>query len=101
SLKTVVLQNPEKQDLGGRGNLANLVEDDRSSIGHFKTTSLSPDGPGERPFFMAEKLTFEKVLRIRGAIGDDKGFVLPVAVKMDRSGDQLLSGAAFTLNEDG
>src|SRR4030042_4332094 len=99
-LKTMILQDPKEQDLGGRRNLANFIEEDRSPISHFKPANLSPDGPGERPFFMTEEFTFQQVLRIGRTISDDKGFVLPIAVEMNCPGDQLLSCSAFPLDED-
>src|SRR4030042_84040 len=99
-LQTMILQDPKEQDLGGRRYLANFIEEDRSPISHFKPTNLSPDGPGERPFFMTEEFTFQQVLRIGRTISDDKGFVLPVAVEMNCPGDQLLSCSAFPLDED-
>ena len=100
-LKTMILQDPKEQDLDGRRNLANFIEEDRSPISHFKPANFSPDGPGERPFFMTEEFTFQQVLRIGRTISDDKGFVLAMAIEMNRPGDQLFSCAAFPLDENG
>src|SRR4030042_2660012 len=99
-LKAVILQDPKQEDLGGRGNLTNLIEENRPSIGQFKPSDLSPDGPGESTFFMTEEFTLQKVLIIGRTIGDDKGFVFPVTVEINRPGDQLFSRTAFPLDEN-
>ena len=100
-LKAVILQDPKKQDLCGRGDLTNFVKEDRPPVCHFKPADFSPDGAGERPFFMTEELAFQKVLRIGRAVSDDKGSVFSMTVEMNRPGDQLFSCTAFTLDEDG
>ena len=50
---------------------------------------------------MPEEVAFEQVRRQRTRIDDDEGGAGTVAVLMDGPCDQLFSGPAFTLNENG
>ena len=50
---------------------------------------------------MAEKFAFQKILGHRGAIDLDVGFVLALALFVQRAGDDFLARAAFTFDQDG
>ncbi len=49
---------------------------------------------------MAEQLRLEKVFVQGGAVHLDEGSIFPLAVAMDRLGDQLLAGAGLSEDED-
>src|SRR5690606_15190906 len=56
-------------------------------------------GTCERPFFMSEELAFEQLFGNRSAIDRDETAVLPWALCMQRAGNQLFAGPAFSQNQ--
>ena len=49
---------------------------------------------------MAKQFAFKELSRDRGAVERDERFTKARTVEVDRPGDQLLTSAAFTVNEN-
>jgi hypothetical protein len=56
ALKFALLKYAQQGDLGLRGNVANLIQQDRSSIGQFKTAPVPLTSPGEGAFLVAKHI---------------------------------------------
>ncbi len=64
--------------------------------------SLAPVGGScKSALLVAEELAFDQVLRDRGAIDLDIGFVAPRAVAVEFPRDHLFAGSAFARDQDG
>ena len=58
-------------------------------------------GSGEGAFLMAKQLAFQEIFRNGPAINGNKRALLPQAVSMNGAGDQALSSAALSGDENG
>jgi hypothetical protein len=56
TVKFALLQHTQQGDLGVSRNIADLVEENRATIGQLKSAQTSFSSPRKRSFFMAEKL---------------------------------------------
>src|SRR5690606_20115237 len=59
-----------------------------------------PDRSGEGALLVTEHLGLEQVRRNRPAIDRDERLVVPLALGVDRAGDELLAGAALPEDQD-
>ena len=66
------LEHAEHPGLGGQRHLADLVEEQGAAVGPGKHALVLGDGPGERPFFVAEQLALEQLLGDRRAVDRDE-----------------------------
>ena len=60
TFELLILQNTQQFGLQSQRNLTDLVQEQSAFIGQFETAYLSADGTGERAFFIAEKVAFQK-----------------------------------------
>src|SRR5260370_35001973 len=94
--KLSLLQNPQNLALDGQRHVANLVEEQRSTIALLKSPNSLRRSAGKGSFFVSEELAFQQVFRDCSAIDCDERLDASIAVMMDRSSDELLARAAFT-----
>src|SRR5690606_6311040 len=94
------LQEAQKLDLQRQRNVANLVEEQGSSVGQFDLALGGLDCTGEGPLLMSEQLAFEQVLRNGRAIDGDETAVLSPARVVQALREQLLARAARAEQHD-
>ena len=83
-----------------RGNIADLVQEERAFIGQFEAANLLRDGAGEGTFLVAEKLTFQKIQWDGSTIQPHERASGAGAEVVDGVCDQLLAGAGFSLDKN-
>ena len=73
ALELLALQHPQELDLGGLGDLADLVQEHRAAVGLFETAGAAPGGAGKGPLLVAEELAFEQRAGIGRAVDHHEG----------------------------
>ena len=94
------LQRSEELGLYCRSNFADLVEENRAAAGDFEETRLISDRAGERASHVAKQFRFEEGFRERSAVDAYEWRGGSWTLIVDQSDDELLAGAAFTINEN-
>ncbi len=100
ALELTLLDDAEDLDLGRQGQLADLVEKDRSSGRAFEPPGLLAVGPGERAALVAEQFALDEPLGECAAIDANKRSARAIRMAMERGRDQLFASAAFTEDQD-
>ena len=95
------MKNPQELDLDRGGDVADLVEQQRSAFGGREPAGFVFLGVGERPPDVSEELGFDEGLGDGAAVDPDEWSVAARPHVVDRPGDQLLAGAGFALDENG
>ncbi len=95
-----LLNRAQQLGLGGQRQVGDFVEEQRAAVGVLELAASAAHAGG-RPFLDAEELGFEQRLDERGAVDGDEGPGSPRAEVVDLAGDELLAGAALTLDEHG
>ncbi len=95
-----LLQHAQQLDLHHRRQFADFIEKQGAAVGDLEEAGLLLDGAGEGAFFVAEEFALEQVFGDGAAVDGDEGVLPPLAVVMDRLGDQFLAGAAFAGHQD-
>ena len=72
ALRLVLLQDAQQLDLQVRGEIGDLVEEDRAAVGEFELPGACPDGVGEGAAFVAEQLALRQPGRDRRAVDADQ-----------------------------
>src|ERR1700680_4580285 len=72
AFKLSFLQHTKQRDLHLDGKVANFIEKNGSSVGRFKASNASLQGPGERAFLMAKKLRCNQRRRNSPAVHADE-----------------------------
>src|SRR5690606_22560659 len=100
ALEASLLEKTEEFRLAREGELADLIEKDRSRVGELEASFLPHRRAGERAALVSEELALDQGLGKSRAIDRDEGSPTARAVVVDRGGDELLSGAGLALDED-
>src|SRR5205814_884140 len=88
-------------DLQREGQLADLVEEERSVVGLLEEPCPVRDGIGERAALVAEELALEQILRDGAAVHGDERAAAPARPAMDGARDELFADAALARDERG
>src|SRR6266851_6438594 len=99
AFKLPLLQHAEQGDLRLDGKVANLIEENGSTVGRFKASDAPLQRPGEGAFLMAKKLGRNQRRRNRRAVHADERPRRTIRSSMNRASNQFLSGPGFTRNE--
>ena len=99
-LKLARLEEPQEQLLHPERHFADFIEKDGPRVGELQLPRLVPICAGEAAFHVPEQLRFQKCLGDPGAIDRHKRPVRAVALGVNRSSDNLFTGAAFARNQD-
>src|SRR5262245_5626616 len=91
ALELAVLQDPQELRLQLQGKVADLVEEERASVGELEPAGLSRERAGERAFLVPEELAFDDAGRKSGAVHLHQDLVLAPAHAVNRADDQLLA----------
>ena len=94
-----LLEEPEQLHLHRDGEVADLVQEERTAVRRLG----APDAPlarvGEGALLVAEELGLDQGLWERGAVENHERAVLARREALERLGHQLLAGAAFAADE--
>src|SRR6266852_5374529 len=101
ALEWVALEHAQEFSLGAGVHLADLIQKDGTPVGGLELADFLFRGPGERAFFVAEKLALQESFRERRAIETDERAFFSRTGIMNRPGHQLLADAAFPADQDG
>ena len=82
-----------------QAHVANFVQKKRAAVGFLKLAHLIFARAGEAAFAMAEHFRFDQLLGNGRAVHFHKWHAAARLLFMERASDQLLSGAAFTVNQ--
>ena len=94
-LERPLLEDPQQLHLRLRGDVADLVQEQRPAVRLFEPAGPVPVGPGEGPFDVAEQLAFEQRRGERRAMHGHQRLRGPGAVGVDELGEQFLPRAAL------
>ena len=94
------LQRAQELGLHGHRQLADLVEEDRSTVGRFDVAHPGRDRAGEGSLGVTEQLALDEVLRDRAAVDHDEGPLAPWRGVVDGPRDELLARARLAVDED-
>ena len=94
-------QNSQQAGLGGKRQLADLVQKDGALVRSLEISLPRLIGSGKRAFLMSEELGLDGALGDRSAVDGDVVVVLAGAVSMYNFGYHLLTHAALAGNEYG
>src|SRR5262249_15850927 len=96
-----LLENTQQLDLHGQSHFTDFVQEDGPAIGHFEEATLVLIGSGEGTLQIAEQYPFDQGLRKWPAVDGNGGLGCPGRAHVNRARDQLFSGAAFAMDQDG
>ena len=94
------LKDAEEAPLDLEGDVADLVEEQGTAVRGLERSVATGIGPGEGAFLVAKELGFHEGVLKAGGIEGDKRTVRLCAVGVQRAGDELLTGAGLSLDED-
>ena len=98
-LKLLLLQHAQQLGLQVESHLRNFVQQQRAAVGALEGALDPLDRAGKGALLVAEEGRLDQALGERGAVELDKRFVTTVALVVNGAGEQLLSGARFTLQQ--
>ena len=96
-----LLNDPKQLRLNTRGEITDFIQENGPSVGCFELAYSAFSGAREGPLLVAEEFALHQCLRQRRTIHSNKGLRTPVAVLVDDSRGDTLSGAALTAEQDG
>src|SRR5215470_4761016 len=93
----------ESQELGLElaSKIADLVEEDGSSVGHFEPSSLAPVCAREGTLLMSEQLALQELARQPHRVDRDERLIPSLAPVVDGAREDLLSCPALAQKQDG
>src|SRR6266571_3219631 len=90
-----LLDDPQQFGLGGEGQLADLVEEQRAARRGLERALAQPGGAGERAALVTEQLVLDEVLGERRRVERNQRGLGVRAEAVQLAGDELLPGAAL------
>src|SRR5262249_5600823 len=100
ALEASLLQIAEQLRLELRGEIPDLVEEDRPAPRRLEATGLVLPRAGERAAHVSEELALEEMLGERGARDGDERALAPGAPVVDRRCQDVLAGSALAAEQD-
>src|SRR5439155_397612 len=95
-----VLESTQERSLRRKGNVGDLVEEQRTAVRALEVPFLSLMRSRERALLIPEEFGFDERIGDRAAIDRHKRLRAPGAHVMDRASDEFLSCARLTFDED-
>src|SRR5208283_3337013 len=95
-----ILEHLKKLRLEGGAHLADLVEEDRTTVGHLELPRFPRDCPGESAPLIPEELAFEKIRWQCCAVYLDERAISACRKSVHSTCDNLLARAALTLDQN-
>ena len=100
-LDGALLQRPQEHHLRLRGQLADLVEEERALVGQLEAADPPPRRAGEGALLVAEQLAGDDAGGEGGAVDGDEQPLPARAELVDRPRDQLLARAGLAEDQHG
>ena len=100
-LDDTLLKEAQHLRLHGKRHVAELVQEEGASLSRFDFAFRTLVGAGERAFLVAKQLAFDKRLGDRVTVDRNERLVRARRQVMDGARDDLLAGAALTLEQAG
>jgi hypothetical protein len=94
------LQDAQQAHLGGQRQFAHLVQEDRTTIGHFEVALARFMRSGEGALLVTEQLAVDGAFWNGAAVHCDVRTMLACAVRMNDLGHHLLAGTALPGDQD-
>ena len=94
------LQHAKQFHLKQKIQVADLIQENRPSLGDFKAALFLGKRTGEGAALVAKKLALNQVSRKRGNVDLYVRLVFAVAAFMQRIGDEFLACPCFSVDED-
>ena len=91
------LEDAQELDLHSRAGVPDLIEEDRPALARLEQSLLGRHGTCEGSACVPEQLALEQLARHGTAVDRHEGAILSEAARVDRAGEQLLSGSRFPL----
>ena len=99
ALEFLLLERRAGASAGARGDLADLVEEERPAVGGFEASDPLSDRTGEGAALVTEELALEETGRDRGAIQVDERPPPSRAALVDLACDELLARSRLALDQ--
>src|SRR5262249_31302648 len=99
-VERLLLKHAQELALMIRSQLADLVEEQRSSIGLLEVAPTFTDRPGEAALDVTEELSLEELGRNGRHVDCDERLIAPRTQGVGRPGEQLLARARLAADED-
>ncbi len=99
--KFTFLKHAKKFGLQNRRQFSNLIEEQAATLGDFDHALLLRNGAGERAFFMAKQLAFQKSFRDSRAIQSHEWMAFAIAVVVSRASGEFFARSAFAADQHG
>ena len=90
-----ILHDAKQAYLRGKGELADLVEEQRAAVGLLEPALAPRRGAGERALLVAEQLRVDQLGGDRAAVDAAERPTAEGRMLVDGAGDDLLAGAGF------
>src|SRR5580698_1037965 len=100
-LELALLEHAQQFGLQTERQVANFVQENRSSMGLFESPDAVAHGARECALDVSEQFGFQQSFGKRAAINGHQREAVASAGGMDGTGGQFLAGSGFTGNEDG
>ena len=99
ALELLLLQHAQQLGLQLRGDVADLVEEQRPLVRQLEAADLLADGAGEGALLVAEQLALQQPRGDGRAVELDEGAALARAQLVQGAGDEFLARARFAADE--
>jgi len=96
----LLLEHAQELRLQRRGDVADLIEEERAFVCQLESPDLLRDSAGERAFLVAEQLAFKQVEWNGGTIQLDERAPASGTEGVNRARDELLARAGLSLDEN-
>jgi hypothetical protein len=93
-------QHAQQLGLHAAGELADFVEENGAAVGHLEQADAVFVGAGEGALAVSEQLALDERLGQAAAVDGDERLISPRTEVVDRTGDQLFTGAGFAKDEN-
>src|SRR6266540_6277949 len=100
ALDPALLERAQDLHLHAERHVADLVEEERASLGQLEAAGPRPDGAREGAALVPEQLGFEQTLGNRGGVDGDQRAVLSRAPPVAGPRQDLVAGSALPLDQD-
>ena len=90
------MEHSQEFGLETEGNLAHLIQQDRSPISQLESPVSLVGRTSERTFFVSKKLTLDEGFGNGRAVHLDERFVAAIAIEKNFVGNEFFAGSIFT-----
>ena len=98
--QVAAFEHSEQLGLHGQGQLADLIQEDRSPVGGLEEPLSLYIGSGESTFDVPKEFAFDQVFWQRSAIDRNEGFVAPQTFFMHGASHKLLATTRLTSDQN-